>query len=68
MSGSVLHPVVQKMLDDPGVYMLGDDRAPGHAIIVHSKDGKLIVLEKDRELDPTRFTDTVVIKHGPLLP
>ena len=67
MSASIIHPKVQRMLDHPGIYICGDTAAPNVCIIIASMNKKLIVMQIDKELDPERFYDTFVIKHGPLL-
>ena len=56
------------MIDNEGIYIGGDTDAPDSAIVIFSRSGKLIVLQVDAELDPTRFLDSFVVKHGPLKP
>lgn len=68
MSASVIQPQVQRMIDHPGIYICTSVGAPWHAVIIASMGGKLIMMEMDKELDPTRFNDGLVVKHGPLLP
>ena len=68
MSASIIQPQVQRMIDNEGIYVCSDVEVPSIAVLIVSKGGKLIVMEVDRELDPTRFLDTLTVKHGPLLP
>jgi len=68
VSASIIQPQVQRMIDNEGIYVCSDVEVPSIAVLIVSKGGKLIVMEVDRELDPTRFLDTLTVKHGPLLP
>jgi len=68
VSASAIHPAVQKMLDNYGLYVVGNHGNTETCSVIVSKGGKLWVMEVDKELDPTRFFDDVEIKHGPLLP
>ena len=68
MSASVVQPQVQRMIDNQGIYVCTTISFPEHAIVIYSMRGKLIVLEMDKDLDPTRFADDLKVSHGPLLP
>lgn len=68
MSASIVQPQVQRMIDNPGIYVCTTASFRKHAIVIFSMGGKLIVLEMDKELDPTRFADDLVVSHGPLQP
>lgn len=59
---------VQSMIDNEGVYIVGSVMSDpvGACTVIYSVGGKLIVLQKDRELDPTRFMPGMIVKHGPL--
>lgn len=57
---------VKEMIDNPGIYVLSDIAAPRSAVVVSSINGHLVVLRKDKELDPEGFTDGMTILHGPL--
>lgn len=59
---------VQKMMDNPGVYVCTTRGAPFHAIVIFSSGGILTVMSKDRVLDPERFAPDMSVAHGPLLP
>lgn len=67
-SMSAIQPKVQKMIDNPGIYVCTTTTFREHAIVIFSMGGKLIVMEKDKELDPARFAANLVISHGPLQP
>lgn len=65
MSASTVMPVVQKMMENPGVYITGDIRAGDMVIIMVSIAGKIYSTQLDRELAPDRFLDGFIVKSGP---
>lgn len=65
MSASTIMPAVQRMIDNPGVYITGAADVPEATIIMVSIAGKLFSTMLDRELAPDRFLDGFIIKSGP---
>lgn len=55
---------VRKMLENPGVYIGGDNNHPEVTIVLISIGGKIYSTLIDEELNPERFLDTVTLK-GP---
>lgn len=64
MSASIIRPDVQRMLDNPGVYITGGEGSPLTVIMV-SMGGKIYSTQLDRELSLDGFLDGFVIKSGP---
>lgn len=52
---------IQKMIDNPGVYLCGDSNAPEVTVPIASMAGKLFSMQIDAEMAPTRFLDTLTI-------
>lgn len=66
MSASRFHPAVQRMIDEPGIWIIGDSKHKDARVVIWSYAGNLFAMSKDEEpLDPTRFLDTLVVKEGP---
>ena len=65
ISASAIMPAVQRMLDNPGVYITGAVNATEATIVIVSIAGKLFSTVLDRELAPDRFLDGFIIKSGP---
>ena len=65
LDGKAIMPAVQRMLDNPGVYITGAADVPEATIIMVSLNGKIYSTMLDRELAPDRFLDGFIIKSGP---
>jgi len=59
-------PIVQRMIDNPGVYITSDSNHETATIVMLSFGGKIYVMSVDDELRPDGFLDTFVVRHGPL--
>lgn len=55
----------QKVIDNPGIWIVGDTNHPGASVPLVSQDGKLYAILKGQELDPTQFFDTAYVASGP---
>jgi len=55
---------VKRMIERPGVYIVGDRLHPDAVVILISKGGKIYSTTLDQELDPWRFLDTLEIKSS----
>lgn len=65
MSASIIRPDVQRMLDNPGIYITGSTRNPAITVIMVSVGGKIYSTVLDNELSTEGFRDHFVIKSGP---
>ena len=57
-------PAVQRMVDEPGVYVVGDITDPGANVPIVSILGLLHSVVLDEVLDPSRFLPTMTV-NGP---
>ncbi len=57
---------IQRMIDNPGIWILTDENQPGAEVPVVSIDGKLFAIELTTELKPERFLDSAKVAAGPL--
>lgn len=64
--GEVL-PHVRAMLEKPGIYILGDSKAPDIAIPIISSFGRLYAVTYDAVMNPRRLYPTVTV-NGPFHP
>ena len=55
MSASVILPAVQRMIDNPGIYICSTHHDRESGIVIWSVEGELIMMQRDFPLDPTRF-------------
>lgn len=56
---------IQRMVDNPGIWIVTDENQPGAEIPVVSMDGKLYAIELSTELAPERFLPTARVAGGP---
>jgi hypothetical protein len=54
--------MVGEMIRDQGVYVCGDSEIPDAIVVIVSMGGKLYSTVLDRELNPDRFLDTLVLR------
>lgn len=56
---------IQRMVDNPGIWIVTDENQPGAEIPVVSISGKLYAIELSTELAPERFLSTARVAGGP---